>query len=135
MFFDVGSIVCDTEKESIRHRGCRVLANLCQTVACCDIIHEDHAKIFSTVVSDLCTTMNSDCKVTYCRLVRYTFCLLVHWHLSIFNTPTCPPFPQIYIIRAVMIVWRVRGKIIRNVMCSIMYKNCAQCNAHTFEQT
>jgi len=28
------------------------------------------------------------------------------------------------------IVWRVRGKIIRSVLCNIVYNNCAQCNAH-----
>jgi len=34
-----------------------------------------------------------------------------------------------------MIVWRVRGKIIRSVLCNIVCNNCAQCNAHTYEQT
>jgi len=43
--------------------------------------------------------------------------------------------PQIDIIGAMMIVWRVRGKIIRSVLCSIMCSSCAQCNAHTYEQT
>jgi len=46
-----------------------------------------------------------------------------------------PPFPQIDIIGAVVIVWRVRGKIIRSVLCNIVCNNCAQCNAHTYEQT
>ena len=41
------------------------------------------------------------------------------------------PFPQIDIIRAMAIVWRVRGKIIRSVLCNIVRINCAQCNAHT----
>jgi len=31
-------------------------------------------------------------------------------------------------------VWRVRGKIIRSVLCNIVCNNCAQCNAHTYEQ-
>ena len=31
--------------------------------------------------------------------------------------------------------WRVRGKIIRSVLCNIVCNNCAQCNAHTYEQT
>ena len=44
-------------------------------------------------------------------------------------------FPQIDIIGAMVIVWRVRGKIIRSVLCSIVCNNCAQCNAHTYEQT
>ena len=46
-----------------------------------------------------------------------------------------PPFPQIDIIRAVVIVWRVRGKTIRSVLCNIVCNNCAQCDAHTYEQT
>ena len=46
-----------------------------------------------------------------------------------------PPFPQIDIIGAVVIVWRVRGKTIRSVLCNIVCNNCAQCDAHTYEQT
>jgi len=45
------------------------------------------------------------------------------------------PFPQIDIIGVMVIVWRVRGKIIRSVLCNIVCNNCAQCNAHTYEQT
>ena len=39
------------------------------------------------------------------------------------------------IIGDVVIVWRVRGKTIRSVLCNIVCNNCAQCNAHTYEQT
>ena len=46
-----------------------------------------------------------------------------------------PHFPQIDIIGAMVIVWRVRGKIIRSVLCNIVCNSCAQCNAHTYEQT
>jgi len=42
------------------------------------------------------------------------------------------PFPQTDIIRAMVIVRRVRGKIIT---CNIVCNSYAQCNAHTFEQT
>jgi len=35
-------------------------------------------------------------------------------------------FPQIDIIGAVVIVWRVRGKIVRSVLCSIVCNNCTQ---------
>jgi len=70
---DVGNIVRDTEKESIRNRGCRVVANLCQTAACCDVIHEDHADLFGSVVSNLSKTADKDCKVTYCRTIRLVF--------------------------------------------------------------
>ena len=45
------------------------------------------------------------------------------------------PFPQIDIIGDVVIVWKVKGKTIRSVLCSIVCNNCAQCNAHTYEQT
>ena len=41
------------------------------------------------------------------------------------------PFPQIDIIGDVVIVWRVRGKTIRSVLCNIVCNNCAQCDAHT----
>ena len=44
------------------------------------------------------------------------------------------PFPQIDIIEAMTIVWRVRGKIMRSVLCNIVCNSCAQCNAHTYEQ-
>ena len=30
---------------------------------------------------------------------------------------------------------RVRGKTIRFVLCNIVCNNCAQCDAHTYEQT
>jgi len=43
------------------------------------------------------------------------------------------PFPQIDIIRAMVIVWRVREKIIRSVLWNIVCNNCAQCIAHTYE--
>jgi len=45
------------------------------------------------------------------------------------------PFPQVDIIGAMVIVWQVRGKIIRSVLCNIVCNNCAQCNAHIYEQT
>jgi len=43
-----------------------------------------------------------------------------------------PPFPQIDVIAAMVIVWRVRGKMIRSVLCNIAHNNYAQCNAHTW---
>jgi len=45
------------------------------------------------------------------------------------------PFPQIDIIGAMMTFCRVKGKIVRSVLCSIVCNNCAQRNAHTYEQT
>jgi len=46
-----------------------------------------------------------------------------------------PPFPQIDIIGAMMIVWRVRGKIVTTDLCNIVCISCAQYNAYTCEQT
>jgi len=46
-----------------------------------------------------------------------------------------PPLSQIDIIGAMVIVWRVRGNIIRPDLCNIVCNNGAQCNAHTYEQT
>ena len=37
-----------------------------------------------------------------------------------------PPFPQIDIIGAMVIVWKARGKIIRSVLCSSVCNNCTQ---------
>jgi len=71
----LGNIVRDAEKESVRNRGCRVLANLCQTSACCDIIHEDHADVLGAIVLQLSKTTDKDCQVTYCRTIRYRTCL------------------------------------------------------------
>jgi len=55
--------------------------------------------------------------------------IFVLWFLLLSSSP---PFPQIDIIRVMVIVWRVRGKIIRSVLCSIVCISCAQCNAHTW---
>jgi len=45
------------------------------------------------------------------------------------------PFRQVVIIGAMVIVWRGRWKIIGSVLCNIVCNNCAQCTAHTYEQT
>jgi len=55
------------------------------------------------------------------------------WQCTV--TATLTPFPQIDIIGAMVIVSRVRGKINRSVLCNIVCNNCAQCNAHTYEQS
>jgi len=40
--------------------------------------------------------------------------------------PVRPPFTQIDIIGAMVIVWRARGNIIGSVLCSIVCNNCTQ---------
>ena len=67
---------------------------------------------------------------TNSRLFNQRACVCVCVCVCVFT-----PFPQIDIIGAMVIVWRVRGKIIRSVLCNIVRNNCAQCNAHTYEQT
>ena len=44
------------------------------------------------------------------------------------------PSPVVDIISAMMIVWRIRGKIIRTVLCCVLHDSCAQRYAHTREQ-
>ena len=62
--------------------------------------------------------------------------LWTHMLRPLYSRPIAlTPFPQIDIIGDVVIVWRVRGKTIRSVLCNIVCNNCAQCNAHTYEQT
>ena len=51
------------------------------------------------------------------------------------NTSILTAFPQIDIIGAMVIVYRIRGKIIMSVLCNIVCNSCAQCSAHTYEQT
>ena len=47
---------------------------------------------------------------------------------SLSSTRYGSPFPRVDIIRAVMIVWRVRGKIIRSLLCNIVCDSCTvQC--------
>jgi len=52
------------------------------------------------------------------------------WRLEWSSVVGDPPFPQIDIIGAMVIVWRVRGKIIRSVRCNIVCNNCAH-SMHT----
>jgi len=67
---------------------------------------------------------------TYCLVTGTEECEQLNRDLN-----STSPFPQIDIIGAVVIVWRVRRTIIRSVLCSIVCSNYAQCNAHTYEQT
>ena len=90
--------------------------------------------IRSVVRSAMYTHMNRpnsslDCVLSHCAhftVLRFIFVSCV----SVYNV-CVPPFPQIDIIGAMVIVWRVRGKIIRYVLCNIVCNNCAQCDAHT----
>jgi len=47
---------------------------------------------------------------------------------------THPPFPQIDIIRAMMIVWRARGKL-SGLFCAVLYATIVHSELHTHEQT
>jgi len=63
-----------------------------------------------------------------CRSISDRFLVASQLLLAVISVP----FPQIDTIEAMVIVWRVRGKIIRSVLCNIVCNNCAQCNAHTY---
>jgi len=41
------------------------------------------------------------------------------------------PSPPVDIVWAMVIVWRIRGKIIRTVLCCVVYSSCTQWYAHT----
>jgi len=47
-----------------------------------------------------------------------------HYTFGLFSQPA-------YLRASSSPVWRVRGKIIRSVLCNIVRNSCAQCNAHT----
>ena len=61
-------------------------------------------------------------------------CTNVHFPFTVYAR-IYPPFSQIDIIGAMVIVWRARGKIIRSVLCSIVCNNCTQWSARKYEQT
>jgi len=44
-----------------------------------------------------------------------------------------PPSPSVDNIWAMVIVWRLRGKIVRTVLCIIVYSNSAQWYAHIYQ--
>jgi len=77
---------------------------------------------------ELCRPLSQ--RGSFCHLLQYLQDLckvsLQHIHNSEYAAD---------VIGAMMIVWRVRGKIIRSLLCSIVCNNCAQCTAHTYEQT
>jgi len=52
------------------------------------------------------------------------------WGVATLPSVTPPPFCQIDIIRAMMIIWRVRGKIIRS-FCAILCATIVHSAMHT----
>jgi len=46
-------------------------------------------------------------------------------------SPVVHPSPPVDVIWAVVIVWRIRGKIIRTILCCTVYDRCTQLYAHT----
>jgi len=93
----------------------------------------DAAKVTALSVSSNISFLPLSCIYTvYGKKVPLYFasdfakCVLIFKILS----PTDSPFFQIDVIGATTIVWRVRGKIIRCVLCSIVCISCAQCSAH-----
>jgi len=66
----------------------------------------------------------------YCKVIVLT----VHSLLTVVVTFILYPSPPIDSISAVMIVWRLRGKIIRTTACCVLYDSCAHSYAHKCEQ-
>jgi len=64
----------------------------------------------------------------------FSECLLFHW--MIFGIPphVTSPSPPIDSIWALVLVWWIRGKIIRTALCCVVYNSCAQRYTHTCTQ-
>ena len=81
----------------------------------------------------------TECTTNYCTASAklITRSITINWSFTIMprTLRLLTPFLQIDIIGAVVIVWRVRGNTVRSVLCNIVCNNCAQCDAHTYEQT
>ena len=84
--------------------------------------------------SAVCSPVNHSSS-HYWSIVSWAFVHPSHLLLSSVHILLRLPFPQIDIIGAMVIVWRVRGKIIGSILCNIVCNNCAQWTAHTYEQT
>jgi len=80
------------------------------------------------------TVKCSFCEHWWCAHSVHSSWLLVYFLCLFFINCCQSPFPQVDMIGTMVTVWRVRGKIIRSVLCSIVCNSCAQCNAHTYEQ-
>ena len=66
---------------------------------------------------------------TTCKILQNT--VFTAWKESAISTWCVPPSPPLDIIWAMMIVWSIREKIIKSVLCSIVNDSCAQWYAHT----
>ena len=60
----------------------------------------------------------------------YIDCVCMWVCAVVFPQTTATKTPYLDPTGAMVIVWRLRGKIIRSVLCNIVRNNCAQCNAH-----
>jgi len=69
------------------------------------------------------------------QVVDVVFTWEGHWMTHCFwMVPACAPSPPLDNIWAMMILWRIRGKIITNVLCCVVYNSCAQRYTYTYEQ-
>jgi len=55
-------------------------------------------------------------------------------HILLYDVTIIVPLPPRDNIRAMMIVWKIRGKIIRTVLCCVVYCSCTILYAHSYEQ-
>jgi len=77
----------------------------------------------------------SFCQPTVSKHCHCLFLTYLDTNTLSYSPGTHSPFPQIDIMGTMVIVWKVRGNIIWSVLCNIVCNNCAQCDAHTYEQT
>jgi len=61
-------------------------------------------------------------------------CKWYYMMMILFFVSYSAPSPPVGIIWAMMIVWRIRGKIMRTVLCCALYDSCEQWYAHTYDQ-
>ena len=67
-------------------------------------------------------------------LYSFDCCTTLSMLLTYCGSRLTTSFPLVDIVWAMMIVWMIRGKIIRTVLCCAMYDSCAQLYARIYEQ-
>ena len=75
------------------------------------------------IVYELAHVSRSDRSTKYIKLILK--------YIIVFTLTLSPTVDNIW---ALVLVWRIRGKIIRTALCCVVYNSCAQWYTHTCEQ-
>jgi len=96
--------------------------------------------VFSVYILTHLHKNNLSCIIVFWYNIVFVYLLLASKNRFTFRNNSCHVLatlnnfhnhsPPIYSIRAVMLVWRLGGKIIRTVLCCIVYNSYARWNAH-----